>query len=1015
MFGRYLSTITLTLLLCQVPMLGAEINSTQSGFPASGEYLLFGKSMFDYSSGMNAYMNGGVPISHSVNITFDDKGDVKLDGLLGSRNSYEPVTGKFDSATRSIEFTTPSKEIRSLKPYVTLANTTESETLLCALNPYGLGYVELKETLSFSFSNDYRSIYPSSGFGAGIAYLVNLDLYQIGSYDVAFYDAILLKKEQGIRFNYDCRKADIKNSYPGTAIKPSFRIFNTGDEKSEYVIGSSSVNFTILNPAGVLNPGEFVDIQVSFLPDKPGNYTSKITVTNEADDYVFDINGVCVALPDYSKIVKEGNFLFSTDPEYPWTLSNKYGTELVAVCGNSGMEKTTSPLYADITITEKTAGHLSWEGFCDPYHPMRDAFGVIVDGTEYYVSPTGGGKTNSTIEIAPGSHRIEFVYVKGPKVDGTFATGNDYAWIKNLCLKETPLSQYAFSQNTDRLDFEPKTIVKKGATNTGDIIFRNEGWDDLVFLGAESDNDAFSAEFNSTPIKTFGTAAVKIIFNTFTPGKHTGTVTIHTNVGDAVIKCYAEAVSVPDYSPIVTNGEFDFDTTIAYPFIVEKDKAYNSTSKKVDRKATTSMLQANFEVPEGYYGELNWKARISTSGADNEDATDYASIFIDGEDTVNDYNGERMTDQYDFSPAAVNFYPGSHFICFSYTQVGDLKFKGDDRIEISDLSLVLKRMKDNEVRFWGSDEVSFNDVWISKVYQREVKLTNFGSRNLQIKGVKYEGDFKADIDPERFYNTFEEIPIVITFIPKTPGNHDGAVILDTSAGEVRIKCHACVVDDPTTLLIEDFEDDWRFWDFIDGDGDGMTWANVMVPQNAYHGEYALQSFSIHSDFTEAPIDDIALSPEFTVPAEGATLYFYLACYYPAAADRLTVLAGEGNDYESYSLVSEFDLMNVSSYYNLYKCALDGFGGRTIRLAFRHALDKGVMSFIAIDDIVVKRNESGDVNTINTDFREIRQVEYYNLQGIKVHDPGHGIYVRRVSYTDGSVAVEKINLTHSIEQ
>lgn len=1015
MLDRYLSTITLFLLVSQVPTLGADIRNQQLEQPASGEYILFGKSMFDYSSGANAYINGGVPISHTINVTFADNGNVAMDGLLGSRNSYVSINGKYDSEKRSIDFITPSKEITSLKPYVSLASSEDAETLLCALNPYGLGYVDLLEKLSFSYTDDFRSLYPSSGFGAGLAYLVNRDLYQIGSYDVAFYDAVLLKKEQGISFNYDCRNTNISNAFPDIPVETSFRIFNTGDEESEYVIGSESPNFIISNPAGTLAPGKYVDIHVTFMADEAGDYKTTMTVTNEEEDKQFEIRAVCVELPDYSRIVTKGTFKFSTDTQYPWTLSDKYGETLVAACGNSGVEKSTSTLYADVKIAEKHAGILIWDGYCDPYHPMRDAFGVIVDGEECYVSPNGGGVSSSSVEIAPGEHRIEFVYVKGPKVNGTFATGKDYAWIKNLRLDEVELKQLAFSVDSQKVGFDPKSIVKKGANASYDIIFKNEGWEDLRILGSESDNDAFSAEIPTNPVNSLATTVVKILFHTYSPGKHSGNVIIHTNAGDVVIKCSGEAVSVPDYSSIVTSGDFDFDTTIAYPFKVENNVAYNSTSKKMDRKATVSMLQANFEVPEGYYGELSWKARVSTSGANGDEITDYATIYVDGEDNVLDYNGETVATQFDFAPATVNLYPGSHFVCYSYTQSGDGRFQGDDRIEVSDLSLVLKQMKDNAVKFWGNDEVSFDDVWISKVYQREVKLCNLGLKSLQIKSVRFEGDFMADIDSERYYNTFEEIPVVITYIPKEAGDHDGCVILDTTAGEVRIKCHASVVDDPNTLMIEDFEDDWRFWEFIDVDGDGMTWANVMVPQNAFHGEHALQSFSIHSDFTESSIDDVAISPEFTIPSGGAVLSFYLACYYPSAVDGIKVLAGSGNDYKTFQLVADFDLQGVSPYYNLYKCSLDALEGQTVRIAFQHALDKGVMSFVAIDDILVKSNEGNIVRDLNIGSSETSLVEYYNLHGIKVMNPTSGIYIRRIVYSDGRETMEKVNITHSIEQ
>lgn len=1015
MFGRYFSTVIFSVLLSQVPILGADL-TTRQGEPATGEYLLYGKSMFDFSSGVNAYMSGGVPLAYGVNITFEPDGKVILDGLLGERNIYDPITGKYDAAARKMEFKTPKKELQNLSPYITLASSDESQTLLCALNPYGLGYVDLLETLSFSFSDDYRTLYPSSGFGAGQAYLVSQDLFQIGSYDVAIYDALLLKKEKGISFNIDSRYADVKNTYPGMTFTSTFRIYNTGDQRSEYVVGSSSPNFTIVNPSGILEPGDFVDIKVNFTAPQAGDYSGTLTITNEESDTAFDIKAKCVELPDYDKVVTAGKFEFSTDPVYPWTISEEYGDQPVAVCGNRGLEMTTSPLYAEIDITDKHAGHLSWTGYCDPYHPTRDAFGIKVDGEERYVSPTGGGSTSSTIEIAPGHHKVEFLYVKGPKVDGMFAAGEDYAWIKDIKLEEKALDEKAFSIDTDRIIFNPKTIVKKGANDSAEVYFKNDGWGDLQILGADSDNEAFSAEIPTQSIGTFETVPVKLLFHTFTPGKHNGRVTIHTNVGDAVIKCTGEAVTVPDFSAIVKQGDFDFDTSIMYPFMVEDNVAFNSTSKKTDRKATSSMLQANFEVPEGYIGELSWKARVSTSGSDGEDVTDAATIYIDGDDVARDYNGETLSDQFDFSPASVNFYPGSHFVCFAYTQNGDGKFQGDDRIEISELSLELKKMKEDEVRFWGADEVVFEDVRISKVYNREVKLANFGSHNLQIKSARYEGDFITDINTERLYNSLEEIPVEITFIPKTPGNHDGAMILDTTAGEVRIKCRVTVVDDPNTLLIEDFEDDWRFWDLVDGDQDGMTWANVMVPQNAFHGEHALQSFSIRSDFSESPIDDIAFSPEFTIPSGGATLEFYLACYYPAAADALQILAGTGTDINNYTSIKEMNLKGVEAYYNLYECSLDDFAGQTVRLAFRHALNKGVMSFVAIDDILVTGKGGSGISMIDNDSKEVKSIEYYNLQGLKVNHPSRGIYVKRTVYIDGSEAVEKVNITHqSIEQ
>lgn len=1007
MIERYLTTIALSLVLCQGVIHGA---ANKQAVPESGKYLLYGKSMFDFTEGTNAYLSGGVPLSYTVDITLDGEGKATMSGLVGSRIPTNPVTGKYDQEKRTISFVTPLEELRDPEKYTSLASSEDGEyTLLCALNPYGIGYIAALEELTLSFSEDGRTLIPSSGFGAGEAYHVIENMYMIDAYQEMIYDAILLKKETGVSFNIDSRKTDIANTFPGLEVKTSFRIYNTGDEPSDYVVASSSPLFSISNPSGFLMPGEYADIEIKFLSDKVGEYLTNFTITNEEKDIKFDVKAVCNVLPEYSRIVKEGNFVFSTDADYPWLLSDKYGDELVAVCSNTGHEMTHSSLYADIVVSEKNAGILSWTAVCDPFHPLRDAFGVLVDGEEQYVSPDGGGDASSQLRIAPGKHRLEFAYVKGPIVDGSFPKGADYAWIKNLSLVEKEIESHAFFASAERVNFKPKTIVRNKATESTEVTFRNEGYDDLVFIDAISDNDAFSAEIPTDPVSTFDVATVKVHFHTSEPGKHSGTIKVRTNAGEHIIKCSAEAVAVPDFSPIVSKGDFYFDTTIAYPFVVENGVAYNSTSKKKDRKSTVSTLVAYFDVPEGYYGELKWNARVSCAGIPGQEMSDYATVYIDGEETTREYYGEQLSNQTDFAPAAVNFYPGEHFVAFAFSQVGDGKFDGDDRIEISDLYLDLKQMKEKEAIIWGDDKVIFDDARITKAYQKEIKLTNTGSMPLQIKSMRSNGKFIVEIDPTRFYNTFEEVSVNVAFIPEIPGMTSDEVILETSAGDIAFKCEASVVDDPSTLLIEDFEDDLRLWKFIDADGDDATWAMVMMAGNAFHGEGAIQSFSIHSDFSEGPIDDIALSPEFVVPGNGTNLSFWLACYNTATEDKLDILVGEGENLDSYTKVETFNLMNAPSYYNEYVCNLDAFAGRKVRIAFRHALDKSVMSFLAIDDVLVSTDASRGVDAVNHEGLEIVEEEYFNLQGMKVESPAEGIYIRRVRYDDGSMVSSKIRI------
>lgn len=1006
MINRYLSAALLTLALSQGTVMGTDVPAP----PISGTYILYGNSMFDFSAGTNAYLSGGVPLEYSVKVTLDAESELAtMDGLLGTRTPYEPVTGKFDPQKRTISFPTPLEEINNPDDFIALDTPTDYHTLLCALKPYGIGYIDTLDGLLFVFSDDGRTLYPSSGFGAGATYQIADNLYAVSDFLEMIYDAVLVRKEAGVSFNIDHRKADIANSFPGIEVKSTFRIYNTGDEPSDFVVASESPMFVVSNPAGILAPGDYADIELKFLSETAGNYLTKITVTNEDTDITFDVSAVCNDLPEYARIVNEGEFNFSTDVDYPWILSDNYGATTVAVCTNSGHEMTHSSLYADIMVSEKHAGILSWSGHCDPFHPVRDAFGVLVDGEERYVSPDGGGSTSSRLRIAPGFHRLEFAYVKGPIVNGSFAQGEDYAWITDISLVEEEIDAHAFIASDERVSFKPKTIVRGVASDSYQVSFMNEGYEDLIFLEAISDNDAFSAELPTDPTATFDISTINVLFHASLPGKHSGSIRVRTNAGDFVIRCSGEAVAVPDFSPIVSKGEFYFDTTIAYPFTVEDGKAFNSTSQKKDRKATSSILVAYFDVPEGYYGELTWKARVSCAGTPGKEMTDYATVYIDGEDNTIQYYGEELSSHTDFAPAVVNLFPGEHFVAFAFSQAGDSKYEGDDRIEVSDLALDIKKMKDNDVMIWGDDEIRFEEVRISKAYNRVIKLTNTGAAPLQIKSVSTTDRFLVDIDPTRLYNTFEEVPVSVSFIPEKAGVFEEDVILETSAGQVKFRCSASVVDDAKTILTEDFEDDLRLWKFIDADGDEATWAMVMMAGNAFHGEGAIQSFSIHSDFSEGPIDDIALTPEFRVPSKGAELSFWLACFNTSVADKLDILAGEGEDYESYTKVETFDLLNAPSYYNEYNCSLEEFAGKKIRIAFRHKLEQSVMSFLAIDDVLVKTDEPDGVDLVIPDGLEVVEMEYFNMQGMKVEPSAEGVYIRRVRYSDGSTQSAKIKV------
>ena len=214
MLNRKFFTIAIYLLMSFGPTFGAEV-------PSSGKYVLYGKSMFDFAEGTNAYLSGGVPLNYTVDVTMDDKGNVTFDGLMGPHKQYLSITGKYNADTRSVKFITPAETVTSTDPYISLGIVEDNETMLCSFNPYGYGYLKTLEQLSFTFSNNGNTIYPSSGFGVGVSSVISKDLYKI-DYIEAIYDAILVKKGKGVCFALDNRKVNIDNSYPNIAGSSTF-------------------------------------------------------------------------------------------------------------------------------------------------------------------------------------------------------------------------------------------------------------------------------------------------------------------------------------------------------------------------------------------------------------------------------------------------------------------------------------------------------------------------------------------------------------------------------------------------------------------------------------------------------------------------------------------------------------------------------------------------------------------------------------------------------------------------
>ena len=182
---------------------------------------------------------------------------------------------------------------------------------------------------------------------------------------------------------------------------------------------------------------------------------------------------------------------------------------------------------------------------------------------------------------------------------------------------------------------------------------------------------------------------------------------ISTTAGDFTIDCAANTEKLPyDYTPIVTGGEFSFDTDITYPFIMADGYAYNSTSKmQITDGKMVSWLQADFIVPEEKVGVLSWTGVNSSANWLNflGDLTfnDGTRIKID-DSIVREFCGEDPASSTAFESQELVFTPGRHKIRFEYEKILTPPER-DDMFRLSNLKLILDTSKIDAV---GADDTS---------------------------------------------------------------------------------------------------------------------------------------------------------------------------------------------------------------------------------------------------------------------------------------------------------------------
>lgn len=992
------------------------------------EYTLSGYSCFKYNESEDDYENvyryGGNYVTYPVYVKIDQQaGKAYLHGLVDSRQTMPltdvpDVEGTYDASAHTITIASPANGKVEDHPIVgtyTRESGSSYTMRLVSGEVYGIGYWRNSDNLVLTVSDDLKRLTPQSHFSVVYTYEDDEDGWSVLYNGQVYYDVIfnstLYQNAEGI--NVLCSEdAPTLAAFPGHTVSHEVALFNAGTTATDFAIQSDLDAFSFSPASGSIAAGGRQMVTVSFKPTEQKTYTGTLSVFTDADEpLTLPLTGTVMTLPDYSALVSEGAdcIKFDTDDAYPWLMTDTITGSPVAVSTNKGKDNTKSSLTVKVTVPDGHLGTLNFAGHYDPWFSVSsnsETFTVSSNGEQCYKGTVESKDFDQTLRLGSGEHELTFAYEKGNSVTGMFTPGKDLTYLSSIGLKLEKLDDYKLTATAMQADFSRVFIDKEPVSGSKEALFlKNEGSKAITIQSIEGDGVFFGTLPETTTIASLDSIAITLGYKVTQAGDYSGKVTIKTNAGNAVVSCSVAVDQLPDFQSIVKEGEFTFTTDPDFPFAVENGVAYNTTAQVVDTEETWCTFDATFTVPAGKYGVLTWKG-LNDSQTGYEEwglITDGTMIYMDAQTPAMVGGRQKDASHRIMNPEEVYLTAGKHTVTFQYYQCGDGVFVGDDKVEISDLSLVLKDANSEVLTVWT--EASFDTTYVGKTAASSMTIFNLQSDNLTINSISTEGDFTATADTEHSVSSFSTGTIEVAFAPTKAGLCQGAVVLATSAGTVSIPVEGFALDASNLLLLSDFEEKDHGWTFINDDDCGSKFRRTTNSAYAHHGSAALLSTSGDN------CSNYAVSPAFTVPAEGATLTYYVRSNTQNDEPLQTydVLAGEGTDPKTFtSLYSEAvgaaTIVSGKAVYQKHTIDLAQFAGKTISVCFWHH-DETTAFWLLFDDVTVEKLTATGI--VSVAAGETRSVVFYNAEGVASTTPFKGLNIVRTTYSDGRVSVSKV--------
>lgn len=962
--------------------------------------------------GETAKIHGLVDINYSNYFEIDE--EYVVEGVYNERYGTITITNTdYDSS-------------RPLSDYVKLADIYSPDDdmsytiVLIAGNADDNGNVATQDKLVFNVSDDLTTITPKSGYGA-YAFTTNgqgkafLDYYKTSTL-VKAKDAPVLKTNiSDISFSGQFVAA-------GMPVKEQFSLMNTGGSTGTYTVTTSSPWLKVTPAEGNIEGCSTQFLTVTFMPEEAGMFSGSITVEGSGQKVELPVGVEVREKPDYTKIVQAGSdpVEFEMSPVYPFVISEVNGITVAESTNNGAGNNTESWFKCIVDVPEGKSAVFSWQAMQEAQQP--NGLFVLLDGEwakyEMYRPNTEPYDMSGAIALTQGKHEI--VFDNKISLDWSIydVFQRSYVWDLNYKLIDAKDDNAVLVK--DNADFGETYFDKLSVEMQSEVTVLNVGKNPLKILSISSDGN-FGGSVPEMTAPAGGEIVVPLTWKASAVGKDTGIVTIHTSGGDLDVNCTGQATALPfDYSFIVKEGNFSFNTGIDWPF-KPNDKGtyvYNSTSKADINGITFCWLEASFEVPEGKVGHVSWDA-IN----DSEDIFVFMGIpslisgtlfTIDGlnEEMVGGIGANCASSEL-YSDIDLTFRPGRHTVKFNYRKAGNREedIFGADCLKLFEIALKLTDSENGEGELSIRNAQYANEVYAGTTAHIYAILHNFTTKTPELLSSECDGPFKAVSLGEEDGN----LRLAIEFTPEKAGDYSSDLVIKTNIGDYVLPCSGKGMASELGKVIyyEGFEYDFgNDWIMVDGGGQDNFWKpstkipdafvkNDMAPYDgnglmyvSYYDPETLTYYDV--------IDTYAVSPVIAVPKDGKTTLRFMLKGFTYGSQTLNILAGEGDDPMSYTSVGDVTVDSGSTAWKAYTFDLSEWAGKEIHVAFHAGSDIG--RYFAMDDVMVASTAGSSVVMPEVDAD--CTVEYYAPDGLRHERPVKGLNIIVTRRGDGTSTTRK---------